>query len=210
MGQYRGGHFVADLPSKWAAPCCAVHWVPASAGMTPVGRAAPYRRARSDREFGQQAALHSRQSFRSWPPEIVPVRIASNQAVPGARGQEPEERVLGPAVALAKRMDRVEFGEKMRGLRSEVIAGSNPENTRTPQAAERACHLWSECARDSRTCCVPFVSTHRPVATSPAIHVLEQVAMDRPIVAGARGCPAAAARKIAARRSPVSNRSSAA
>jgi hypothetical protein len=102
-------------------------------------------------------------------------RMASSQ------GDQIQESKLSPAIALAKRVDSVEFSQERGRLGQEGFVVSTRQKARLLEAREERIHLRSDVLGKAEP--VPALrGAHGPVAPGPSVDIAKEMPMDAPKV----------------------------
>src|ERR1700729_2219379 len=96
----------------------------------------------------------------------------------GGLGDLTEERSLGAAVALSKRMDGVDLGVVVGQPLHELLALQSVKGTLPRQLREQRRQIWTDVLRQGKQVS-PLGDPHRAKLASPRVQVTEDVAVGR-------------------------------
>lgn len=95
--------------------------------------------------------------------------------------EEMKEAKLGSAVAFAKSVNHVEFGQEVRGERDELFFGSTPQIRSAVQTIEQLSQLLINVGRQTEEI-ASLRGLHGSRLSRPLIHILEKMPVDRTVV----------------------------
>jgi len=113
----------------------------------------------------------------------IGIELVEVEWMTGVVGEQREEGELRATVTLSERMNGIELGEKVCCVPGEVGARLFSEKVLLPQPKEHALHFRADVLGITEGA-LSFGEPHRSVPTGPCVHVLKEMMMNRPIVAG--------------------------
>jgi len=114
---------------------------------------------------------------------VEPLQI---QGVTGVLRHQQQKRKLGASIALAKGMNGIELGEKMRSLRRESVRGKTGKQGALLQVREQRLHGGIDIFRIAEPVAA-LGDPYSPILSCPIIDILEQISMDGAIMGRVEG-----------------------
>ena len=113
--------------------------------------------------------------------EGIGLKVLEVEGMPGLSGEKDQEDRLSAAVAIAERMGAVHLGEQMSSADDEGLFVDAAQKAGLPQLTEDASQFRKNVLGVAERA-VALADADRAEASCPAVHVLEDVVVDRPVV----------------------------